>query len=92
MALDNLPELKVLTFAGDLLPLLEKFEALLTTLSLEGFFLSVDILAIIESCPNLEILLLNLWCGKPSNSIEQQRNALNQNLVLRKLEKLFIEY
>ena len=65
MALDNLPELKVLTFAGDLLPLLEKFESLLTTLSLEGFFLCVDILAIIESCPNLEILLFNLSCGKP---------------------------
>lgn len=82
---------KDLTFSGGVAPLLKKFGSSLKTLSIEGFFIDVDIKVVIETCPNLKILLLTSNSYKTtSTTIEVRNKFIRHQPGLKKLVTLCI--
>ena len=84
---------KDLTFSGDVAPLLKKFGSSFKTLSIEGFFIDVDINVkdVIETCPNLKILFLLSNSYKTTSTTEEVRNKFKRHQPgLKKLVTLCI--
>ncbi|XP_046646487.1 uncharacterized protein LOC124336743 isoform X3 [Daphnia pulicaria] len=80
---------KDLTFDGGIVPLLQKFGSSLETLCIEGFFLEVDIMVVIENCPNLQTLCLLSDSYKMVSTTDEGRNCFRRDQpILKKLEVL----